>query len=379
MADHRSSGGKKMALAPGIEKLRRYLETARESNTRSTTVHCVLGNEAADLDSMASALIYAYYTAGGASAKPQSSVVPLIDIARADFKLRTEAVYLFAEAGVDPAQLLFADDLDLDALHKAGALELTLIDHNKLSAARQQFSDCVTGIIDHHKDEGLFSSAAPRIIEPVGSAATLVAELILGKQELLETGSATLLLGTILLDTVNLDPKAERATPRDQQIVDTLLQLTGADQQKLFDKLQQEKFSVSALDSADLLRKDYKEWTLGPKQVGIASVLLPIEAWLKKDPALSESLAQFAQAHSLDVLIAMNAYTNPAFTRELAVYCPDQELRTRLLGFLKGSELQLKPIGSSATDPATALFAQGNLAYSRKKLQPLLAEFFADV
>ncbi|TVQ35407.1 MAG: hypothetical protein EA384_16270 [Spirochaetaceae bacterium] len=367
-----------MALPTGIEKLHSYLRAAQRASDGSGSVHYVIGNEAADLDSMASAVMYAYYAASTAGGDAQAAVLPLIDIPRADFKLRTEAVYLFSEAGIDPQLLLFADDVDLDTLHEAGKLKLTLIDHNKPAAARQGLSDCVTAIIDHHKDESLFNGASPRIIEPVGSAATLVAELILKTdQGLLEEGSARLLLGTILLDTVNLDPEAKRATPKDQHIVDTLLALTGADQQKLFEELQQEKFNVSALDSADLLRKDYKEWTLGGNQVGIASVLLPVADWLKKDPTLPDSLAGCAAERGLDVLIAMNAYTDPGFTRELVVYCPDESLRTRLLDCLNGSDLQLKPIDSSRADESTALFAQGNLAYSRKKLQPLLSDFFA--
>ena len=325
---------------------------------------------------MASAVVYAHYKA--AADDRQTAVAALIDIPRADYKLRTEAVYLFAAAGIDPQLLLFADDLDLCALHKAGKLKLTLIDHNKPAAAREQFSDCVTEIIDHHKDEGLFGSVSPRIIEPVGSSATLVAELILNNnRKLLEAGSATLLLGTILLDTVNLEAEAGRATPRDQQTVDTLLRLTGSNRQQLFDRLQQEKFNVASLDSFDLLRKDYKEWTLGRKRVGIASVLLPVEDWLSKDGALSASLASYAGTRCLDVLITMNACTNSEFTRELIVYCPDESLRIPLIGFLKRSDLQLKPIESNVVDESTALFAQGNLSYSRKKVQPLLVDFFA--
>ncbi len=372
-----------MALSKGAQNLHRYLESMRQKIGAGGAVCCVVGNEAADLDSMASAVMYACCRQQNSDGTTEPAYIPLINIPREDYKLRTEAVYLFDSVGVKPEQLLFAGDVDLDALHAAGKLQLILIDHNKPAAGQQQLSDCVSGVIDHHKDEGLFPEAAPRIIEPVGSAATLVAEAILNDSPgLLEEGTARLLLGTVLLDTVNLDPEAKRATEKDHRIVDTLLELTGADRQELFDTLQREKFNVSALDSADLLRKDYKEWQLGGTQVGISSVLLPIADWLKKDGALSASLQRYAAERKLDVLVAMNAYTNPQFTRELVVYCPDDALRKKLLDFLTASELELTPIAADAVagasvDGATALFAQGNLAYSRKKLQPLLDGFFS--
>jgi exopolyphosphatase len=367
-----------MALQTGVGKLNRFLETVRGTIASSDLIQCVIGNEAADLDSMASAVLYAYSKAHDASADSKTTYVPVINVPREDFKLRTEAVYLFQEAGVNPQWLIFSDEIDLASLKMAGKLKIALIDHNRLASVQESLTDCVTEIIDHHKDENLFASASPRVIEPVGSAATLVAEIILNQgKDLLDEGSAKLLLGTILLDTVNLDPEAKRATPKDQQIVDKLLALTGVNRQQMFDKLQAEKFNVSALDTSDLLRKDYKEWKLGAKQVGFASVLLPVAEWLKKDDHLSASLSDYAGARNLDVLIAMNAYTDPQFTRELVVYCPDEALRTRLLAFLTESDLQLSAIPSDSVDSSTALFAQGNLAYSRKKLQPLLDGFFA--
>jgi exopolyphosphatase len=303
--------------------------------------------------------------------------MPVINIPREDFKLRTEAVYLFREAGLDINLLVFSDEIDLAALETAGRLKLTLIDHNKLASFQERFADCVIEVLDHHKDEGLFTKASPRIIEPVGSAATLVAEALLGQGEsLLEKGSAILLLGTILLDTVNLDPEAKRATGKDQEIAERLLKLSGADRKDLFDMLQKEKFNVSSLDTSDLLRKDYKEWKMGASQVGVSSVLLPVADWLVKDKKLSASLAAYAKARKLDVLIAMNAYTEPQFTRELVVFCPDAALRVKLLDFLAGSELGLSKLAASINDEATALYAQANQSYSRKKLQPLIDGFF---
>ncbi len=364
---------------PKGQTLEKYLQTLKSSMGNAATLHCIVGNEAADLDSIASALVYAYFRSS--TAETSGTVfVPFIPIPRDDFKLRTEAVFLFSEAGVDPQLLIFSEDIDLKSLYNAGKLELPLVDHNRPTGLTAGFTNAVAGVIDHHADEGLFENVALRKIEPVGSAATLVAELILGEAEdLLDAGVTTLLLGTILLDTVNLDPEAKRVTPKDETVAAELLKRSGIEQKALFNRVQHEKFNVSALDSDDLLRKDYKQWELGCHRVGISSVLLSFAEWLQKDASLSQSLARYAESRDLDVLLAMNAYTAPEFTRELGVYCPDGELRAKLLDYLEQCGLELTPITAEMLDSSTALFAQGNLGISRKKLQPMLAGFFASL
>ncbi|MCF6334552.1 MAG: hypothetical protein L3J12_02285, partial [Spirochaetales bacterium] len=92
---------------------------SRLSYEKPATV--VMGNEAADLDSMVSAVSYAWYLY---LLDNQLNPFPYINIPRADFKLRTEAVYLFEKAGIDIESLLFTDDLDLVKLKKAGNLNL---------------------------------------------------------------------------------------------------------------------------------------------------------------------------------------------------------------------------------------------------------------
>ena len=368
-----------MEAAHDNDRLIHYLRHARQAVRRGEATRFVLGNEAADLDSMASAVAYGYCASHG-SAGRESSFVPLINVPRADYKLRTEAVFLFASVGIEPDMLTFIDEVDLSGLHAAGGIELVLVDHNVLAAAQASLADAVVGVLDHHKDEGGFADAAVRIIAPVGSAATLVAEQLLREDATaMEPGLAELLLGAILLDTVNLDPAAKRATDRDAETTAQLLAICGADRQALFERLQFEKFNVAALETGDLLRKDYKEYQFGAVRCGIASVLLPIAQWLEKDPDIAASLAQFAARQQLDLLLAMNAFTDPEFRRELVVWAADRQLRERVLAFLAASELGLQAIDHPGV-PGSAevvLFSQANAAYSRKKLQPLLQDFLA--
>jgi len=368
-----------MTLA--AQRLNAYLAQARSCTDNTEADSIVIGNEAADLDSMVSAILYAYLiSACGAPGKPP--VVPVINCPRADLVLRTESVYLFTALDLDLDKLLFIDEIDLKALHRKGRLRLTLVDHNALSGDQGVFGDAVVAIIDHHADSGRYPGANPRIIETVGSTATLVAEAMLrDKPMLIDSVSSTLLLGTILLDTVNLDPGAGRVTEKDRAMATRLGEVCNRDAGDLFTKLQAEKFNVSNLGTGDLLRKDYKTWATRTRTYGMSTVLIPIEDWIARDPDLIEGMKTFAVSHDLACLVAMMAYTDThgMFRRDLALCAGDSELLAELTGILEAGDLDLnriQPAGLAASDQVM-LFTQGNISISRKKLQPMLHQFFS--
>ncbi len=334
-----------------------------------------MGNEAADLDSMASSVTYAYYLfLSGVNA------VPLMNIPRKDFVLRTEAVYLFDAASLSSDDLLFIDDINLKDFFDKGNLDLILVDHNLLGSAQSSFETSITEILDHHADEKKYPSGIKTDIRPVGSAATLVSErFIKDQKDKIDGDISTLLLGTILLDTVNLDEEAGRVTEDDAKIANEIIEISGLDQKVLFDKLQFEKFNVSSLGSYDLLRKDYKEWQLGDVKCGIGSVLMPALDWIKKDSDILKAFRDYAGERKLDVLLAMNAFTDPDFTRNLGVFITDSNLRAKTIRFLESSDLGLEILdsGFSGDNSEIVFYHQGNLGISRKKLQPILKDFFA--
>jgi exopolyphosphatase len=352
-----------------------YLEESGSRINSGKMVTVVIGNEAADLDSMASSVAYAYYLhLSGVNA------VPVMNIPRNDFALRTEAVYLFGEASIGMEKLLFLDDIDLEKLSGEDLLEVVLVDHNVPGDVLTPYGKVIREILDHHADEKKYSPETAVDIRPVGSAATLVAERFLRDQkDSIDDAVGLLLLGTILLDTVNLDEGAGRVTPDDLNAAQELIEITGLEQKVLFDKLQSEKFNVSSLGSYDLLRKDYKEWQMGEVKCGIASVLMPALDWIRKDPDLQKTFQNFCDDKKLDVLLVMNAYTDPEFVRNLGVYIPDSDLRGKTIGFLESSDLDLEILDSrfKADSGDIVYYLQGNLGISRKKLQPLLKDFFS--
>ncbi len=357
--------------------LNNYLFDSKFNLNNKKIIHVVMGNEASDLDSMASSIVYASFLEK-TSKSDDELFIPLINIPAADFKLRTEAVYLFAEAGIETTNLLFIDEINIEEIFKSGRLKITLIDHNKLSGGQEYLSGCIEEILDHHKDENAYP-VKNKTIEPVGSCATLVAEKIRDKAGALENREEALLLaGPILLDTVNFSKEAGRTTEKDIKVIDYITTAFKIDRNKVFDRLQFEKFNTAPLSSYDILRKDYKEWVMGSKKTGFSSALISMENWLKKDPQLLEAADKYYTKNSLDILFIMIAYTEPEFTRELILFSKDAVLLESVYAYLQDNGGELAPAQIKVpVDRRAGFYLQGNIGWSRKKLQPVVQEYFA--
>lgn len=357
--------------------LNRYLKKSKASIQDSSIDLLVMGNEAADLDSMASAIAYAHVLT---CAQKDKTIVPVMPIPRKEFRLRTEAVYLFDQARIDKKNIVFLDDVDLEnLLHRVK--ELVLVDHNRLPAKYQNHGHRVTHILDHHRDEDIYPNAGKKIIAPVGSCATLVGEeLMVLCPDLLDPHLSLLLLGTILLDTINLDPAAGRVTTRDEKIASTLMTTCPMNRQTLFKKLQKAKFTTVNLTTRDLLVKDYKEIKFTTTQCGIASVPVGLNQWGGRDTTLSQGFESYAKERSLDLLISMNAYSDEGFKRDLAMYSRDEDLHDTMVQCLQEKGFELTPIKLSnqtaCINEKISFFTQGNPKLSRKVLIPVLIDFF---
>ena len=113
----------------------------------------------------------------------------------------------------------------------------------------------------------------------------------------------------------------------------------------------------------------------------MSTVLTALKEWSARAPDFDTGLEDFLRSRKLVCLVVMLAYTDAsdAFHRELAVYVPDPELLQDLLAMLESSELDLEPIRPPglASSSQELLFTQHNTSISRKKLQPLLHQFFS--
>uniref|UniRef100_A0A8C5NMZ2 Prune exopolyphosphatase 1 n=1 Tax=Junco hyemalis TaxID=40217 RepID=A0A8C5NMZ2_JUNHY len=335
-----------------------------------------MGNEACDLDSAVSALALAYFLAQTTPA-PKAAFVPVLNIPRADFALRTETTFLLRERGIPAASLVFRDEIDLGGLHHAGLLSLTLVDHHVLPGADAALEEAVVEVLDHRPLERARGPPCQVTVEPVGSCATLVTERILqGPPGVLDRTTAALLHGTILLDCINLSPAAGKVTPRDVACVSLLEErfpeLPARD--AVFAALQAAKFDVTGLTTEQMLRKDLKVLSNDEAVVGISGVFEDLETFLLR-PGLLQDLEAFCQARGYAGLVAMTVSFNQHHepSRKLAVYSAQEPLRSTLCRALEEAtapSLLLRPLPSPW--PSVAAYAQGNAVATRKKVLPIL-------
>ena len=139
----------------------------------------VMGNEAADADSIVSSLCLAYFlqmtrvsssSSTTADTEQEMQYVPVLPLARAEMKLRPETLLLLrlAKLGDIRSDLVHIDELDL--IKAAGGSEgeeggegsgplagIVLVDHNKLCEAyHKKLGKLVEEIVDHHEDQWFY-------------------------------------------------------------------------------------------------------------------------------------------------------------------------------------------------------------------------------
>ncbi|XP_043542565.1 exopolyphosphatase PRUNE1, partial [Chiloscyllium plagiosum] len=257
-----------------------YLRDCRGALERGApTVHVVLGNEACDLDSMVSAITFAYFLSKTAP-EQKAIFLPVLNIPRSEFPLRGECTFLLRESHLSEDLLVFRDEIDLHALHKDGQLALTLVDHNVLPRGDSALEEVVKEVVDHRRLERPLAPSLVVTAEPVGSCTTLVTERIVRTApDILDRQLAYVLRCTILLDCINMAPEAGKVTPKDTEYV-TALESRFSDlppRAVVFDTLQKAKFDVSGLTIEQMLRKDLKVLSGEDILLAISAVYLRLE------------------------------------------------------------------------------------------------------
>jgi exopolyphosphatase len=381
------------------------------------TSHVVIGNSAGDADSIVSALTYSYIGSvvlhqeheTKESSQAESVTTPVVSISQRDLEAsRPETLLLLKWAGIATSDLIYFDNPQI----RARATTATLVDHNHLQADGYYDHCRVVGIIDHHQDDGMHTDCPTRQIAYsegkvlVASTCTLLTEFLMNDpaNNLLNTAPtppphpslATLLLGVILLDSVNLQVQAGKVTERDRNAVaflvnntewaDSCLPLscrsndgTTPDLSKVFETLQLAKFDRDfwmALSIRDALRLDYKSFR--DNTFGIATVLISWNDFKEKKNLVAE-LKSFVDEIQTQLLIVMFGYQDAdgRLKRELLLYSRSETTgcRDRVADFLMAKNLDLHPINVD-DDAQLLVFVQGNAMASRKQVAPLVGEFY---
>ncbi|CAJ1966076.1 unnamed protein product [Cylindrotheca closterium] len=398
--------------------------SSQSATTISQPISICLGNPAGDADSIISAIAFAYintvlFLSASCSSEEDSSMtkstttIPIVSIPHESLTTqRPETRYILQQL----AKIDLNDLIAIDSLHLPTSASVSLVDHNSLTIKNKP-DWTVVSILDHHIDEGqhMDSCSAPEQRNVafdsktssalVASTCTLVVERFPVSDKFPPT-LAVLLLGVILLDSVNLSPKAGKVTPRDESAVQTLLDRTTwselrlpeeilandgkPDPTKLFDILQNQKFHPDFWNSLTLLQAlnlDFKSFEImPPRSFGVASVLQTMTEFMEKHDwmnSMDSTCSKFVM--SFDVFAIMFfSFSNRAGEdtgpqRQLALLAKSEESLEEVADSLKqDTSLQLEEVKRSKSNDDMYLicFKQGNPKASRKQVAPILMKYF---
>lgn len=275
----------------------------------------------------------------------------------------------------------------------------------------------ITEIVDHHKDNGAHSgvTGAKRCIAfeangPLAaSACSVVCEKFLAHpkgREILARDSgaaARALLGCILIDSANLDPKKKKVQPRDIAAAKELETFMKRDP-TLFDQLDEAKFSPSLWTSMDVkqcMRYDFKKFEAKGKTVGLSAVLCDLKKVSGKKGFVDECQKNMAEYDVFIILVQAKqggaAEGNACMqglaklcgekkepvavktARQIAVMSTNTGMAAHLADFLleyKSPGLELEHLSGLTGPDGMKSFEQRNLSASRKQVGPAVLAFF---
>ena len=218
----------------------------------------VVGHSNPDTDSVTAAIAFAnYLKSTGTDAK---------------------ACMQIAAADLNPESKVVLEKFNLTApeeLTDAAGKDVALVDFSDIAQAPANIGDAnLVAIVDHHKI-GDITTGSPILFynKPVGCTCTVLLEMYKNNNVELPKDIAGGMLCAILSDTVNF--KSPTCTDEDKAAVAELLQITGVtDQDALFMEMLKAKSSVEGVPAKDLIFRDYKDFDMNGKKVGIGQIEL---------------------------------------------------------------------------------------------------------
>ncbi|CAD6232925.1 GSCOCG00007051001-RA-CDS [Cotesia congregata] len=342
-----------------------------------------MGNESCDLDSAVCALVHGFWHFDKLKTEhvDDVAVIPLLNVTKRMFKIKTEVVYVMKENNIPLELLTFRDEIDLRELSERQMLELSLVDHHTLTDYDVSLAGSVVEVIDHRPQDTNWPWTGRDInLEKVGSCATLVARNILDKNpRLVDQQISSLLKGNylsrpILIDTSNFSESVARATQLDIQVMQELEKISTNTEPG--GAILNAKTDISCLSPEDLILKDLK-FVNG---IPIPGLPILVEEFLNLNAAL-EALNSFTREresqhqHRLTVILGMNL-KGQVVKRDLGVFSfLPNDLENKIVKALESvdSGLDLSPsLSTSKENWSLKLYKQGNVRATRKQILPII-------
>lgn len=256
-------------------------------------------------------------------------------------------------------------------------MRVTLVDHNSLADTQLHLGKFVTGIVDHHHDDGLFVQANPRVVERVGSCATLVTEMCCVKGDM-DRDIAMLLLCAILIDCNNLS-EGGKATVRDREqahMLCCLLCMSEKERDELYAKLKFLRRDMEGFSVRDLLERDTKKVSTEAVRIAVASVPLSSESLAGRAGGwerLGEEVGMYAREEEVDCMVLMCGYSDDGVHRRDLLVCNGMgDIARKVAADLeRREELKLDCVEG---DWGMLRYWQRNVKASRKVVLPALRD-----
>lgn len=182
---------------------------------------------------------------------------------------------------------------------------VVLVDHNEAAQSVPGLEQAeILEIIDHHRLADI-QTTSPIYFrnEPVGSTATIIAEMYQEKGLMPTQSLAGLMTAAILSDTVMF--KSPTCTQRDRNMAERLARIAGVSLQDLGKEI----FSVSADENksaSDLLFTDFKEFHIAGHDFGISQITcLDSQKMMERSDDFLDVMQKTAEAHRYGMMLLM--------------------------------------------------------------------------
>ncbi|XP_015171680.1 PREDICTED: protein prune homolog [Polistes dominula] len=347
-----------------------------------STIRIVLGNQSCDLDSAVCALAQGFceYLNGKKKNKENVAVIPILNVTKKEFRIKTEVIYYFRQHGISYELLTFRDEIDLNILKENDKkIEVVLVDHHVLGNEDMTLVNSVVEIIDHHPQDASWPWHGKTIhLDLVGSCATLVAHNLLIKHpEAVDAWLANFLRGPILLDTCKFLKEANRTTPLDREIMETLERISslGPDRDQIYQGLLMAKTDISELTPEDLVLRDLKF----ESNVPFIGFPILVKDFLTLEGAL-RAVEKFLESRKCMLAILMGlVLKNDHVTRDIAVFSLlTNGLENKIIkALLESSQPPLELTLEKRIEEEkynVFYYKQGNIRASRKQILPIVRE-----
>jgi len=185
--------------------------------------------------------------------------------------------------------------------------QVILVDHNERSQAAEGIEETrILEIIDHHRLGGL-TTGAPIYIrqEPVGSTATIIANMMWNLGYGMPPNIAGLLFAAMVSDTLYF--RSPTTTDTDRVTAKRLAVQAGIENPEAFAmRLLQAGSVLSTMAPADIIRNDFKEFDFGDVRVTVSQInIMDRQLALEKLPELQAALDGFREQEKYHMSLLM--------------------------------------------------------------------------